>query len=925
MFNLFLNPWFMVAGGVLVSAPIIIHLINRMRFKRIRWAAMEFLLKSQKRNRRRLIIEQLILLALRCTLVLLAGLLVARFVGAMVDAPKATSHLVIIDDTPSMSDHWNEQGAARTSFDVGRQMVKDIARRQLQTSAAQQFRLVRLSQCNNPLTIPVEGRLNDDKLAELTRFLDDKDTTGPTALHVSPIVAFQTAAEIFKRDSDPKKIFYFVSDFRDRDWSGPEADKLAKEVENLTKLGVNVKLVDVANPTRGEHRQAPANHDNLAITDLRPESRVVPLDMPVQFSFTLHNFSSSEKKNVRVTIKVDGLERADASAYVFSVPPGPTIQTFQIGLDKEGFRLITANIEPEDVGLQIDNIRYAVVEVKKQVPILVIDGDGLNGQKRPGGTYFLQNLFSAAKGYQVVAKGAEELEKSTLEQFPCVFLVNIKDFTDKAIANLERYVSEGGGVAFFMGNKVSPPAYRRLYKDGQGIFPAPLQDQPTEDKVDPGEKIMRALAQQPSIFIRNEQHPMFAGLYKDEDKEHQINKFFPYLTIEKFYGIQKGRWNRTQNIDELITLPNRQSLDTYKAEAQGLNEEVKALAEEPKNKPYQAGLDRSYRAIREGLGGRYDQLFQLATDLDRLLRDPGEKGSADRPNLVEFWSQPEQKGLRRRLEQLRDRVQFGEPLALANRFGKGRVVAFLTAIGMAPDTGSATPPEAWNDLPGGPGAPAFVVMTQLLQKYLNSISDEGNYLVGTPFTLKLDATRYEPHIRRFFQQRPAEPPQKEDDQLDETELAKRQGLIDLGEQQPGAGSTKDLAQFTFDEARQPGLYMFHLYPKAEPGTRAKAEPRTVVYNLDVDAESDLKRVPRDALERNPSDRAQLAGTVTVSSPDNPPVEREHKNDLSEMPWFYLIFLVVLVIEQALAVHLSFHLKGNEAQLPAAARTQPTAA
>src|SRR5205823_12792845 len=54
-------------------------LINRMRYKRIRWAAMEFLLKSQKRNRRRLIIEQLILLLLRILLVLLAALLLARY------------------------------------------------------------------------------------------------------------------------------------------------------------------------------------------------------------------------------------------------------------------------------------------------------------------------------------------------------------------------------------------------------------------------------------------------------------------------------------------------------------------------------------------------------------------------------------------------------------------------------------------------------------------------------------------------------------------------------------------------------------------------------------------------------------------------------------------------------------------------------
>src|SRR5712691_3250090 len=97
----FLNPFAMVVGGALVITPILIHLINRMRFKRIRWAAMEFLLKSQKRNRRRLIIEQLILLLLRILLVLLAAFLVARFVFAGT-GEKGTLHVVVIDDTPSM-------------------------------------------------------------------------------------------------------------------------------------------------------------------------------------------------------------------------------------------------------------------------------------------------------------------------------------------------------------------------------------------------------------------------------------------------------------------------------------------------------------------------------------------------------------------------------------------------------------------------------------------------------------------------------------------------------------------------------------------------------------------------------------------------------------------------------------------------------
>ena len=34
-------------------------------------------------------------------------------------------------------------------------------------------------------------------------------------------------------------------------------------------------------------------------------------------------------------------------------------------------------------------------------------------------------------------------------------------------------------------------------------------------------------------------------------------------------------------------------------------------------------------------------------------------------------------------------------------------------------------------------------------------------------------------------------------------------------------------------------------------------------------------------------------------------------DASESPWLYLFFLVILVVEQAMAVHLSFHLRGNE--------------
>src|SRR5713226_4521572 len=148
--GLFLNPGFLFIAAALISVPIIIHLINRMRFKRIRWAAMEFLLKAQKRTRRRLIIEQLILLALRCMLIALVGLLVSRFIGCGESnlGGKPNLHLVLLDDTLSMQDHWKgPDGAPKSCFDVAKTdfLVKKIAKGMSLSKTNDQLIIVRLS------------------------------------------------------------------------------------------------------------------------------------------------------------------------------------------------------------------------------------------------------------------------------------------------------------------------------------------------------------------------------------------------------------------------------------------------------------------------------------------------------------------------------------------------------------------------------------------------------------------------------------------------------------------------------------------------------------------------------------------------------------------------------------------------------------
>ena len=97
----FLNPW--ALGGLsLAAAPIIIHLLNRKRFQIHNWAAMDFLLTAAITNRRRLKLEDWILLALRILLIVILVLAFTRPVLKGFGHWYPDEQIVILDDSFSM-------------------------------------------------------------------------------------------------------------------------------------------------------------------------------------------------------------------------------------------------------------------------------------------------------------------------------------------------------------------------------------------------------------------------------------------------------------------------------------------------------------------------------------------------------------------------------------------------------------------------------------------------------------------------------------------------------------------------------------------------------------------------------------------------------------------------------------------------------
>ena len=101
---MFLNPWLLM-GMTAVGVPVLIHLLNRRKYERVVWAAMRFVREALQKNQRRMRIEDLILLLLRCLIILLLALALARptlrMATRLLAGGKVTA-VILVDQSLSM-------------------------------------------------------------------------------------------------------------------------------------------------------------------------------------------------------------------------------------------------------------------------------------------------------------------------------------------------------------------------------------------------------------------------------------------------------------------------------------------------------------------------------------------------------------------------------------------------------------------------------------------------------------------------------------------------------------------------------------------------------------------------------------------------------------------------------------------------------
>ena len=275
------------------------------------------------------------------------------------------------------------------------------------------------------------------------------------------------------------------------------------------------------------------------------------------------------------------------------------------------------------------------------------------------------------------------------------------------------------------------------------------------------------------------------------------------------------------------------------------------------------------------------------------------------------------------MQALRQELRYSHPMMIVKQYGQGRVVAVMTTAG-----------QDWNDWSGGiTGDAIYAPILFEMQNYLSSQGGGNGRLVGPGDTISLDGNQFKKKLkvtREFFRPEMGKAEitptpkdvetalaitPKQDDKKAETDKDKKDTK--------DTKDTKDsnTKYFVFENTPEPGFALIKIY-EGEGNNAVLVETRSRVYNVDALNEGNLQRATQADMESNllreanAGRRPEDLAIRFLSPEDSGEALVARPMDLSQTPWFFLFFLAILVAEQALAVHLSFHLKNTEAELPA---------
>ncbi len=451
----FLNPAFLSALA-LAGIPLIIHLIRRRKLVVIHWAAMEFLRQSQKKQKRRLRIEELILLTLRMLIVALAVLAFARPVLRALGIPLLSNNtrvyaVIVLDNSYSM-EYAGTDG--KTSFERAQLAADDIVTHVLKQGDA--VSVVLLSDKPEALV----GAPSYDLKLVRQRILAAKVADRATDY----LAGAQAVSRLLNASKNPVKEVYWLSDDQEAAWTESHKDS-ARVIWGALGKDARLTWTSVGPGT--------SDRENLAIQTPIVGRELVTPHLPTRIETRVVNSGSRPRNDVAVNLLIDG---KPAGATRTSVPAnGSAMVQFMPLFNTAGAhvgRIELADAKHAD-GLVRDNSASFVVRCRDRIRILLQDTHPMADSTRSESLYLLTAMApnDAAASLSPKLHNGQSFGSLNLHDYDAIVITGVSGLSPNDRAVLSEFVRSGGGVLLLPGAETDP---RRVSADLEtsGLLPA---------------------------------------------------------------------------------------------------------------------------------------------------------------------------------------------------------------------------------------------------------------------------------------------------------------------------------------------------------------------------------------------------------------------------------------------------------------------
>lgn len=467
---IFLNPAILF-GLLAASIPVIIHLFNLRKLKKIEFSTLTFLKELQKNKIRKIKLKQWILLALRVLIILFVVMAFARpalqsiQIGGTTSAAKTTA-IFILDDTFSMS-VVDQKGSY---FNQAKEIIKQVLS---QLQEGDEVGLMLVSDKKNESIVT-------SNLFEFVKNIDKLDLSFASGDLNSAITK---VAQLISESKNFNKEIYVLSDF---------------QKNKITKENLNNDLSEFLNENVRLYSFDLSDKDvfNLSVDELKINSQIFEKDKPVSFSITLSNNSKQDVKSAVVSLFI-GNERAAQKSFDVSTGQSTIVEIDAIP-KSNGFIDVVAEIETDEI--EQDNKRFASLFIPDKISV------GLFAENINDLTFVDLALQTAGEGkYEIERESVNQLTSQQLNKYQAIIIS--ANSIPSGIEQLKNFVQNGGGVILFPSSNSDAVKINQLYSQlGLSINASFV------GKVNANELKIK--------FDKTDfNHPVFQNIFQNDDKK----------------------------------------------------------------------------------------------------------------------------------------------------------------------------------------------------------------------------------------------------------------------------------------------------------------------------------------------------------------------------------------------------------------------